>query len=394
MAAPTQGGSTPSDRPVRVLHLLYSLGVGGMEMGVHKLLTGLDRAQVETSVCSLTPDENASVWPRDNRVITLPRRRGNDPFTVIRLVRLMRHLRPDIVHTHSWGTLCEGVSAARLAGVSCVVHGEHGTMELRPRNVWVQSRVWRRVARVLAVSSVLADRMSQVTGFERRDITVIRNGVDLSRFGGVARERGRQLLGLSPDAYVAGTVGRLVPVKDQDNLLEAFARVAGSVGRFHGLIAGDGPLRTQLAQRIHALGLETRVRLLGERSDVPEIMSALDVFVLSSKSEGLSNTVLEAMASGLPVVATAVGGNGELVVPDTTGLLVPAGNPQAIADAILQLDTDAIRRARMGVASRARAEAEFSIEGMLLKYTQLYKALAPADARASAEYDAVGAGRL
>lgn len=363
----------PAKRPVRVIHLLYSLGVGGMEMGVHKLLMGLDRNVVDSSVCSLTPREQVQTqWPTDARVHTLGRRAGNDPALVPKLYRLFRRERPDVVHTHAWGTLIEGMVAARAARVPVLVHGEHGTLETRGRNIWIQRLAWSRVDRVLAVSDALADRMAATIDFPVSRITVIRNGVDLERFGRHSRDAARRAIGVTPTAFVVGTVGRLVPVKDQRQLIAAAHLLVQRGIPLTVIIVGDGELRSELLDQIDRLGLQEHVRLLGSRDDVPELMAAFDVFALPSQSEGLSNTVLEAMASGLPVVATRVGGNPELVQSGTTGLLVPPGDERELAEAVSALYLDADCRRRMAMAARHRAQSAFSVSGMYERYTDLY----------------------
>lgn len=368
-----------SRRPLRVMHLLYSLGTGGMELGVLKLMRGLDPTRVQSAVCSfMSAEHSAAEWRTQERVFHLGHRKGNDPRLVTRLAGLFRRERPDIVHTHAWGTLCEGVLGAALARVPCVVHGEHGTMEVRPLQRRIQRLMWRRVNRVLAVSHELAARLSEAMRFPLDRITVIPNGVDVARFGRARREMTRASLGLSPDAFVVGTAGRCVAVKDQHMLLRAFAAARSRGLALHGVIAGDGPLRPELEHLAADLGLADCVRFLGARDDVPDLLAAMDVFALTSRSEGMSNTVLEAMAAGLPVLATRVGGNPELVDEGVTGELVPPQQPDALADALLVLGHDPGRRRRMGAAARARVEQKFSLSGMLRRYERLYDSVAPA----------------
>jgi sugar transferase (PEP-CTERM/EpsH1 system associated) len=370
------GDATPPlpDRPVRVMHLVYSLGMGGMELGIVKIVNGADRTRVESSVCSCHAMTLARARVADHvKLFAMDRPDGNDLSLIRQLVRLFRAERPDIVHTHAWGTLCEGVMAARWAGVPFVVHGEHGTMEARPRNLWVQRRVWRRVDRVLAVSSRLAERMAAAVRFPIDRITVIRNGVDLARFAHPNRAAARARLGITAEATIVGTVGRLVPVKHQHNLLAAMARVKAQGIRAQTVLAGDGPLRDDLERTARALDLEADVRFLGETGDVASVLAAFDVFALPSRSEGMSNTILEAMACGLPVVATRVGGNDELVADGVTGKLVPAESAEALADALGGLISDPAGRHALGAAGRARVEREFSLEAMIRGYERLYE---------------------
>ena len=363
--------------PVRVMHVVYELRFGGMELGVAKLVNAFDRRRITSSICSCRPATSAKArLASDVRLHELNRRDGNDPMIVGRLAALFRRERPHVVHTHAWGTLCEGVLAARLARVPIIVHGEHGTMSTHPRNLLVQRWVWSRVDQVLSVSSRLAERMAREVSFPLERIRTIRNGVDLTRFQRANRAAARASLGLDDAAFVVGTVGRLVPVKNQALLVEALTLLAARSVCMTALVAGEGPLREDLQQRVNAAGLASRVRLLGERSDVEQVMAALDVFTLTSTSEGMSNTIQEAMAVGVPVVATHVGGADELVEDGLTGVLVPSENATALADALEGLFRDPARRARFGDAGRERAEREFTLARMVREYEDLYLRLA------------------
>jgi sugar transferase (PEP-CTERM/EpsH1 system associated) len=369
MRTPVQ--SLSHDGPVRVMHLVYTLRTGGMEMGVVKLVNGLDPSRVRSSICSTTPagEIKALVNP-EVPVFELARRAGNDVKVVRDMYRLFRRERPHIVHTHAWGTLLEGLVAARAARVPVVIHGEHGTLQLRAHQRWLQRLGWSAVDRVLSVSSRLAERMAAETGFPPRRITTIRNGVSLGKFQPASRDAARRLLQLPNDRLVVGTVGRLVPVKDQASLVEAVAELGRSGLDVTLAIAGDGPERAALEARAATLGVD--LRLLGYRPDVEQVLAALDAFVLSSVSEGLSNTILEAMASGRPVVATRVGGAEEMIDDGVTGVLVPASNPAAVAAALRRVLTSADAGASMGAAARARVEAEFTLDGMMQRYDALY----------------------
>jgi sugar transferase (PEP-CTERM/EpsH1 system associated) len=363
----------PRLEPVRVMHVMHQLGFGGMELGVVKLVNALDRARVMSSICSCTPATAARErLAHDVALIELKRREGNDPALVGRLYRVFRRERPDIVHTHAWGTLVEGLVAARLARVPMVVHGEHGTLQTKRHQLWVQRLAWGRADLVLSVSSRLAERMAREVGFPPARIRTIPNGVDLARFRGRDRDAARRALGISQSALVVGTVGRLVPVKDQRTLVSAAAALHAGLADLQVLLVGDGPLRNDLTRQIQALGLGAVVRLLGTRPDVEQVLPALDVFVLPSLSEGMSNTIQEAMGCGLPVVATDVGGARELVIPEDTGLLVPAGDPDALASALISLAQAPAQRGAMGAAARRRAEAVFSLERMIGDYERVY----------------------
>jgi sugar transferase (PEP-CTERM/EpsH1 system associated) len=362
--------------PIRVMHVVHSLQPGGMEHGVVKLVNGLDAARFTPSICSTTP--GGALRPLVKPavpVIELDRRPGNDPKLPLALYRTFRQLRPHIVHTHAWGTLCEGLLAARLARVPVVVHGEHGTLQLKPYQARIQRFAWGRVDRLLSVSSRLAERMSATTGFPVERIDVIRNGVDLSRFGKAPRDAARRALGLDDATVAIGTAGRLVAVKDQASLIDAAGIVIARGRDVVVLLAGDGPLAADLKAQAAARGIGERVRFLGHRVDIESVFAAMDIFVLSSVSEGLSNTILEAMASELPVVATRVGGADELVVDGETGFLVPSQSPSALAEAIDGLTTQPARRQEMASAARRRALDDFAIERMLQNYGEFYLAM-------------------
>jgi sugar transferase (PEP-CTERM/EpsH1 system associated) len=380
--------------PIRVMHVVFTLHPGGMEFGVIKLVNGLDRARVRSSICSTTPavPEMKACVAADVPVFELRRRPGNDPGLVRDLYRLFRRERPHVVHTHAWGTLLEGLVAARLARVPFVVHGEHGTLQLRGYQRRLQRAAWSRADRVLSVSSRLAERMTAETGFPFDRIMTLRNGVDLSRFGRQRRDEARQALGLPLGGFIIGTAGRLVPVKDQATLLEAVARVRAAGHEVTLVLAGDGPLKDDLESRAASLGISLAVRFLGHCDRIETVFSALDVFILSSVSEGMSNTILEAMASGLPVVATRVGGADELIEDGVSGVLVRSRSAEAIAAAIMDMLADTPRRLEIGAAARRRAEAEFSLPSFTSRYERMYMALAEEragrDARRRAEVHA------
>lgn len=363
----------PRGRRLRILHVVHRLGFAGTELGVVKLAQSLDRTRFASGIACCAGAEPALRRPAGVDVFEFDRPgHGNDWRLVVWLSRLCARERPDIVHTHGWATLCEGFAAAALSRVPVVVHGEHGTLETRPRNVRVQRWLWRRAAQVLAVSSCTAGRMARDIGFPIERIHPIHNGVDLHRFQPGNRTAARLALGLPPQALVVGTVGRLHPVKDHHTLLAAAAMLRARGLRFELVVAGDGPLQAPLRARARELGLNDVVHFLGNRPDAERVLRALDVFVLSSVSEGLPNSVLEAMATRLPVVATRVGGTAECVDDAATGLLVPGGEPDALCEALAALLGDAARRETMGLAGRQRVAALFSLQSMARKYETVY----------------------
>lgn len=223
--------------------------------------------------------------------------------------------------------------------------------------------------RVLSVSKYHAQKLARTVGFPVQRITVLPNGVDSDRFQ--RGNRGRSFVRKADDILI-GTVGRLVPVKNQMVLIDAFSKLCNQDFNIKLIIVGDGPLRHQLQTVAKDTGCADRIEFLGRRSDVPEIMRAMDIFVLSSYSEGMSNTILEAMSSGLPVVATAVGGNPELVLNGKTGLLVPTNDPEKLERALCLLIRHEEMRKEMGMRGRERVKKYFSLRGMIDNYEKLY----------------------
>jgi sugar transferase (PEP-CTERM/EpsH1 system associated) len=365
-------------RPVRVMHLVFELSVGGMEVGVVKIANRLDFQRVATSICTFRrPDHLKDELRSEVALFELNRTaEGNDPGVIWALAKLMRREEPDVLHTHGWGTLVEGVIAARLARVPVVVHGEHGTMETRPRNLWLQRVIWKRLDAVLSVSSRLTATLAATIGFPEQRITTIRNGVDTRRFTPARRQEARRALGVSDRELVIGTVGRLLPVKDQRTFIAALGHLKARDLPFRAFIAGDGPLRDELEAVSRELALTEQLTFLGQRADVEALLPGFDVFVLSSESEGLSNVILEAMAAGVPVVATDVGGASELIADDSTGILVPAKNPAVMGDALADLAQHPSRRTDMAARSRERAEREFSLDRMIGDYERFYVGIA------------------
>ena len=373
------------DRPL-IAHVLYSFDVGGLENGVVNLINHMAPERFRHVVVALAqcaPDFCQRVQRADVEFISLHKPPGHGIKLYPRFYRLCRQLRPAIVHTRNLAALEFAVPAA-LAGVPARVHGEHGWDSSDPGGTQRKYQLLRRayspfVNRYVALSGQIESYLTERVGIAASRVERICNGVDTLRFQPAST---RQAVAGSPfyesDVVVVGTVGRLQTVKDQLNLVRAvaIARAQGEAGaRLRLVIAGDGPQRAEVEAEVAASGIGDITWLAGARSDVPEVMRALDIFALPSQAEGISNTILEAMASGLPVVATDVGGNAELVVAGETGALVPAQDPQAMAQALLRYTADAALRQSHGAAGRQRVERSFSIDNMVERYTLLYQSL-------------------
>lgn len=374
---------TNDPRPL-VIHVIYRLQVGGLENGVVNLVNKLPPESYRHAIVCLS--EATSFRDRitrdDVEIYEMHKRPGQDFATWWRLYRLFRRLRPRIVHTRNIGCL-EMQIPAWLARVPCRVHGEHGWDVSDPNGSnrkyqWLRRLHSPLVQRFIALSRELESYLFDRAGIARRKIARIYNGVDGERFC-AADSEALPLGWADDDSVVFGTVGRMHGVKDQTNLCAAFIRLCqehtGLAPRMRLVLVGDGPLKAECESLLGTAGLETQCWLPGKRNDVPQIMQALDVFVLPSQAEGISNTILEAMACGLPVVATDVGGNSELVVDGETGTLVPPGDPSSMADAMARYAQDQALRKAHGQAAQARIAEHFSMQRMLSAYDTVYQQL-------------------
>lgn len=376
-----------TDTRALVIHVVYRFDVGGLENGIVNLINRMPQSGFRHMVVALTECSPAfcrRIARDDVDFVSLEKAPGHGVKLYPRLYRLFADLKPAIVHTRNLAAL-EAVIPAWMAGVPVRIHGEHGWDVSDPDGTRSKYQFMRRlyrpfVSHYVALSAHIADYLVRAIRVQESRQTRICNGVDTHRFNPVP-DHHRGLLGGSPfnasNLLVVGTVGRLQAVKDQVTLVQAFARslaLLGAAGKNLRLsIAGDGPLRTEVEAEILRAGLRDHVWLAGNRGDIPEVMQALDLFVLPSRAEGISNTILEAMATGLSVIATDVGGNRELVIPGETGTLVPAADSAAMADAIARYAADASLRSDHGAAGRKRAESEFSLDGMVQRYDSLYR---------------------
>ncbi len=359
-----------------VVHVLHSLGVGGTENGVVNLVTALHQEWRHTVISMTGVCPLADRLPAGVEVYSVGKRPGTDLRMIVRLTRLLHGLRPDLVHTRNWGGF-DGILAARLARIPVVIHGEHGREANDPEGRNRRRNRLRRllsplVDRFVAVSSDLRRWLVGTVGIPERKVVTICNGVDTHRFTGEDRESARRAMGIVDGRLVIGTVGRLDPVKDQAALLTAFAQVRGRHPEALLLVVGDGPSRSELEARAGALDLGPSIRFLGESKEIPRLLRGMDVFVLPSIAEGISNTILEAMATGLPIIATRVGGNPELVQDGVTGTLVSPRDPRGLGDAIAGYLEDAPRREVHGRAARRHAVERFALDRMVAAYSGLY----------------------
>lgn len=376
---------TPNARPL-IAHVLFRFDTGGLENGVANLINRLPAARFRHAVIALTEitEFRKRIERSDVDFFALNKRPGHGIKLAPRLYRLFRALRPAIVHTRNLAAL-EAALPAWMAGVPIRVHGEHGwDMADLTGNNW-RNRLTRRLYRpcvthYIAMSADLERYLTQRIGIAPRRVSQIYNGVDTRRFAPSAEQV--RIEGCPFDRaahWLVGTVGRMQRVKDQLTLARAFARACSldpqAAAQMRLVIVGDGPEREPVLRALRVTGCADRAWLPGERTDVAAILRGLDCFVLPSFSEGISNTILEAMASGLPVIATRVGGNPELIEHGTTGRLVQARDVDGIASELLGLWRDRGAAAALGTAARRWVEGSFSLERMTTEYARLYESL-------------------
>lgn len=365
---------------LHVLQIIDGLNVGGAEMLMRDLAPGLRQRGFRVSVAYSTPGPLAADLQAMGLPLTrLPRLARVDPLLLVRMVRLVRQDPPQIVHTHLFKSDFHGRPAARLAGVPVVVSTLHNS------DPWARQALAARLYaanarladRLIAVSSEVRDYYLAHTPIDPQKIVAIDNGVDTRRFVGqeAAGQAARAGLGLAPNAPVFGIIGRMKPQKDHHTFLQAAAQVLPRLPAARFLVIGDGPLRAELEAEAHSLGLEQALVFTGLRADIPALLAAMDVLVFSSRWEGLPVTLLEGMAAARPVAATAVDGIRTVSIPDETALLVPPGDPAALAAACLRLGQDPALAQRMGQAGRERVTALYSLEAMIDRTVALYLGL-------------------
>lgn len=374
-------------RPL-IAHVVYRFDVGGLENGVVNLINRMPHDRWRHAVVALTDvsdDFCRRVERSDVGYQALHKPAGHLISLYPRLGRLFRAIKPAIVHTRNMAAL-EATVPAWFAGVPVRVHGEHGwdTSDLdgsSGRLRWVRRAFRPFVTNYVAVSRHLADYLENHVRVTAAEVAQIYNGVDTARFKPtpVGRSAVADCPFSGPDLFLVGTVGRMQTVKNQVNLATAFVRAIGrdrtARAGLRLVMVGDGPLRAEAERILEQGGVRDLAWLPGERADIPDVLRGLDLFVLPSFAEGISNTILEAMATALPVVATRVGGNGELIEEGLTGELVPSTDPDAMAGAILGYFRDLRLARRHGKAGRNRVERQFSLVRMVAEYDRLYRRL-------------------
>lgn len=373
------------DAPPLVVHVIYALGTGGLENGLVNIINRTAPERYRHAIICLTRAEGFErrITAPNVEIISLNKCPGNDIGVYWRLWRTLIKLRPAIVHTRNLAALEMQVVASMLPGVKRI-HGEHGrdVHDIDGSNKkynLLRKAIRPLIHQYIAVSQDLADWLARVVQVPTDKIKQIYNGVDQQRFY-PGPTRVSAPAGFLPDnALVIGTVGRLAEVKDQLSLVDAFYQLGQNQpllkDRLRLLIVGDGPVYQALCDKVVALGLTKQVWMPGERDDIPELLRMMNLFVLPSLGEGISNTLLEAMATGLPLIATAVGGNPELIEEGANGLLVPVSDPQALAEALATMLETSNLLAEYGASSLLKVKQRFDWTRTTEAYLSAYDRL-------------------
>lgn len=370
-----------------IAHIIFRLDVGGLENGLVNLINTMPSGSYRHAIICLKDSTSFSDRIESSYVpvYEIAKKDGKDPDSYRRLWRVMRNLSPDVVHTRNANTL-EYQLIAALAGVRFRVHGEHGWDLHDLHGASVKYRLLRRlmapfVDQFVVVSRDLERYLTEKIGIDSRKIKLIHNGVDANRFCSVQSGAYPEIPvdWVCESTVVVGTVGRFQAVKNQTLLVRAFVQLVERFPqlkeRMRLLMVGDGPLFEDIREEVKRAGIDDLVWMPGQTDKVPSMMSLIDIFALPSLNEGISNTILEAMASAIPVIATNVGGSPEIVEHNKTGMLIAPGDVDELAKTILTYVEDEELRRLHGAQARTCVSEKFSLSSMVEGYMKVYDGL-------------------
>ena len=363
---------------IKVAQIIYSLNPGGLENGIINLVNNMDDFKFENTICCLTQGGDFEKRLNKNiKVSKMFKKPGNDYQLYIKLIKYLKEIKPTIVHTRNWAGM-DGIIAAKMAGVPIIVHGEHGfeitdlTGQNKKRKFIRKLVLSTIVDKIVTVSKNLKNRLINEIKIKPEKIIHIPNGVDTNKFNIYRKEFTRKKFGFKKEDFIIGIVARLDPIKNHKTLISAFKEIVTIHPNTNLVIVGDGPLRNKLENQTYQLSINNKVIFMGERNDVPEILKTFDIFVLPSLNEGMSNTILEAMATGIPVIASNVGGNPELVVDERTGFLFPSNDVESLVQKIKTYILHPELKQKHGYNAHKRVEEKFSLDQMVRRYEELY----------------------
>jgi len=364
---------------MHVMHILGGFGPGGAEMGVVRLIKAMDHPSIHHSVCSITSElAMKSYLPTSVQCHSLGLDRPSR-MAFKTMANFFKETDVDIAHVNNIAPWFDVAMASKLSRCRCI-QTFHGVENTNIEFSWLKKQMmyaaWKCTDHLTAVSDAAADLFSKLTGIGRSHVHVINNGIDTRFFSPVAGERKKALkrkLGFPDNAVVAGCVAALRPVKNHRGLLEAFRFVVNIHENAVLVLVGDGLLRQNLENQARAMHMNEKVIFAGRRDNVDDYLKSFDLFVLNSRTEGLSYAILEAMACGLPVVCTDVGGNTRLIDHKKDGFLYPDGDLQALTGFILRIINDPEERNTLGENARKKIKTHYSIKNMIKIYQALYQ---------------------
>ncbi|MFB3926344.1 MAG: glycosyltransferase [Syntrophales bacterium] len=365
--------------PLKILHVTHSLDMGGLERVVVDLARGLTRVGHRVDICCLNGRGTlAEEAEREGiMVYSLKKKPGVEWLLPVKLSKIIRRGYYDIVHTHNEAGAIYGVPAAVLSNVKNIVHTEHGkepSYRNKRRLCLAEKCLLRMVDRIVTVSKNLKDYMAASMNMEPDCIRVILNGIDISKFSGRDRRtQMRKSLGIANEDFVIGTISRIVPLKNHEFLLNIFKELRNHVPGIRLVIVGDGPLRDDIEKSALDKGIGRSVYFLGERRDTPELLSLFDLFMLPSFTEGVSLTLLEAMAAGVPVIASDVGGNSEVIEKGISGILIRLDNPAKWIEETVRLIRKKEERMEISSSAVQSVKKRFGVEIMIAEYEKVYQ---------------------
>jgi glycosyltransferase involved in cell wall biosynthesis len=364
------------NKPIKMMHIVFSLDMGGLETLVFDLVKRGNADRVKPSVCCLTKEGffTDELSKREIEIFYLNKNEGVDFSLVFRLKEVLKRQKVDIVHIHDNSTIFYATLAAKMARIPKLIYTEHGGVYFESkRKYFLNKLLWRLQSRIICVSEKTKADLERFGSLNGK-ATVIPNGIDMKKFDiNIDAYKKRNELGLNAEDFVICAVGRLSKEKNQKMLIEASKDLVSLIPQIKFLIAGDGPTRGELEDKTKQLGARDYFLFLGTRKDIPEILKVSDCFVNCSNYETFGLAIVEAMAAGIPVVATDAGGTNELVKNNQTGLLIEKDNQGQLCSAIKSLHEDK----NLGLALAGKAEKfvreKFSIEVTVRDYEDIYQ---------------------
>jgi len=366
------------NRKINILHLLLSLKVGGLENVVYNLVGNLDRTIFNVSVCCIDEFGELEHNLRDlNIYLALLKRKeqGIDWLLSLKLARLLKEKHIDIIHTHNFSPNFYGSIAGRLSGVSKIITTQHNKRffeEFNKKRLLVFRTLYYLNHKIVFVSKDAKDLAIKTINIPSRKVTVIHNGIDVNRFRPKVKDKALLNEFRIKDEFIIGTVGRLSKEKNIVTVLKAFKQVLKKKNNIKLLIVGDGSEKATLVKESSRLNIDSQVIFAGYREDIPDLLNIMDIFVMPSLTEGISLTLLEAMATEKPVIVTKVGGNVEIIDDGYSGIFVKPGDIEGIVDKLNDLFSDPLKKRQIAFNARQKVLKDFSLESMVNKYTSLY----------------------